>query len=86
MVPQLVPMLSEMKHEAKKMPGKMACSGRYFKARFTVASTAPVVLAEAAKAPARMKMASISTIVEFPAPLAKILMRSLIVPFTVNSA
>ena len=27
MVPQLVPMLSEMKHEARKMPGKIACSG-----------------------------------------------------------
>ena len=86
MVPQLVPMLSEMKQEARKMPGRINCSGRYFSATFTVASTAPIVLAEAANAPARMKMASISTIVGFPAPLAKTLMRSFIVPLTVSRA
>ena len=86
MVPQLVPMLRNMKQDARKMPGRMACSGRYFKARFTVASTAPVVLAEAANAPARMKMANMSTIVGLPAPLAKMLIRSLMVPLTVSRA
>ena len=53
-VPTDVPMASEMKQEARKMPGMRREAGRRSRVRLTVASTAPMVLAEAAKAPARM--------------------------------
>ena len=52
-VPTLVPMDTEMKQAARKSPGKIMLAGRALNARFTVASTAPIALAEAAKAPAK---------------------------------
>ena len=52
-VPTLVPMESEIKQAAIKSPGRSIFVGRIFMVRFTVASIAPMLLAEAAKAPAR---------------------------------
>ena len=85
-VPQLVPMLREMKHEAMKMPGRMNCSGKYLSAKYTVASTAPMALADDANVPASMKIESMRIIVGFPAPLANTLIRCSILPLTVASA
>ena len=51
-VPTLVPMESEMKQAATKSPGRMRLAGSTWRASPTVASMAPMLLAEAAKAPA----------------------------------
>ena len=85
-VPHDVPMLRDMKHDARKMPGRMNDSGRNRSAVLTVASTAPTALADAAKAPASTNIMSMSTMELLPAPFAKMLIRSFIVPFTVAMA
>ena len=75
MVPTLVPTLSEMKHEAMNKPASSICGGRRRSDRFTVASMAPIDLAVAAKAPARMKIQIMSKRLELPAPREKMSMR-----------
>ena len=50
MVPTLVPTLSEMKQAATKRPASNMFPGNSVRARLTVASVAPIVLAELAKA------------------------------------
>lgn len=52
-VPTLVPMDMEMKQAATNSPAKIMLGGSTLSVRFTVASMAPISLAEAAKAPAK---------------------------------
>ena len=68
-VPTEVPIDSEIKQAAMNIPASSKLSGRTAKARFTVASTAPTALAVWAKAPARMKIHTISMMLLFAAPL-----------------
>ena len=51
-VPTLVPMDTEMKQAARNNPGNSRLAGSSCSARLTVASMAPICLAEEAKAPA----------------------------------
>ena len=67
-VPTEVPMESEMKHAARKIPPNNRLSGKSCRERFTVASIAPMALADAAKAPARIKIHIISIRFGEPAP------------------
>ena len=67
-VPTLVPMESEMKHAAIKIPASSRLSGRILRVRFTVASIAPICLALWAKAPARMNIHIINMIFLLLAP------------------
>lgn len=57
-----------MKQAARKIPAANRLPGRMDIARFTVASTAPIALAVWAKAPARMKINTISMILLLAAP------------------
>ena len=59
-VPTDVPIDSEVKQAAKKIPAGRNCSGTMRKVRSTMASTAPIALVEEAKAPARTKIQIIS--------------------------
>gem|GEM_PF-6555270 len=59
-VPQLVPTASEIRDETRKSPATMKLSGIATRAKMTAESTAPLALATAAKAPARMKIRHIS--------------------------
>ena len=77
MVPTLVPTPSEMKQAATKRPASNMFPGNSVRARLTVASMAPIVLAELAKAPARTNIQSISIICSVPAPRLKVPMRLL---------
>ena len=87
MVPTEVPMLSETRQAAAKMPGSSMLSGSMLRVRLTVASTAPMALAEAAKAPARTKIHTMSIRSLSPAPLEKTAMRLLsLSPRMVSSA
>ena len=72
-VPTLVPMDIETKQEARNMPASNICGGRRDSVRLTVASMLPMVLAEWAKAPARMKIQIISIICSVAAPRLKVL-------------
>ena len=76
MVPTEVPMESEMKQAARKMPASSRWSGRRRSVRFTVASMAPISLALWANAPARMKIQIISMIFLLAAPMEYCSMRS----------
>ena len=67
-VPTLVPMERDMKHEARKSPGRRKDGGRTLRMTSTVASTAPTLLAPPANAPARMKIHIISRIFVSAAP------------------
>ena len=67
-VPTLVPTLIEMKHAARKSPANSILPGNKVSARLTVASMAPITLAECAKAPARMNIQIISIICPLAAP------------------
>ena len=69
-VPQLVPMAREIKHETRKNPHSSKFPGMRFLATRTVASTAPMALAVPAKAPARMKIRHMIMILLSPIPLA----------------
>ena len=75
-VPTLVPMLSETKQAARNNPGTNSETGSARSVMATVESMAPICLAEAANAPARMKIQSI--IIKFfsPAPRLNTLTRS----------
>ena len=77
MVPTEVPIDSDMKHDARKIPAKSRLSGSSCRVRFTVASMAPIVLAVCANAPARMNIHIISMIFLLAAPIENCRMRSL---------
>ena len=51
-VPTLVPIDTEIEQAARKSPGRIMLAGRMLSARLTVASTAPIALADAANEPA----------------------------------
>ena len=68
-VPTLVPMDTEIKQAARNSPGRIMLAGRMLSARLTVASTAPIALAEAAKEPANTYIHSMSIRLLAPAPL-----------------
>ena len=76
MVPTLVPIDSEMKHEATKMPASSRFDGRTDSVRFTMESMAPMSFALCANAPAMMNIHTISSMLPLLAPVEKILMRS----------
>ena len=61
-VPTLVPIDRLIKHVARKRPGKTILSGSIDNIRCTVASTAPIIFAALAKAPARIKIHNINMI------------------------
>ena len=67
-VPTEVPTEMEMKQAAMKIPAARRLPGKRDMARFTVASTAPISLAVWAKAPAKMKMSTMSMMLLFAAP------------------
>ena len=69
MVPTEVPMESEMKQAARKMPASSRLSGSRRSVRLTVASMAPISLALWANAPARMKIQIISMMFLLAAPM-----------------
>ena len=86
MVPTLVPMDMEMKHAARNKPARMSFPGRILSVRFTVASTLPIALAEAAKAPAMMKIQIISRTFLSLAPDENTPIRSCILPGVIRTA
>jgi hypothetical protein len=57
-------------------PANKNCVGSSLSVRFTVASTAPIALAEEAKAPARIKIHTIRSMFLCPAPLENSVIRS----------
>ena len=61
-VPTLVPIDSDIKQAAKKMPANSILPGRRVSDRLTVASIAPITFAEWAKAPAKINIQIISII------------------------
>ena len=75
-VPTDVPTESDMKQAARKSPGNSMPSGNMRSVRFTVASMAPICLADCAKAPARMNIHTMSIMFSSPAPREKMAMRS----------
>ena len=68
-VPTLVPMDTEMKQAATNRPGNNMLAGKMLSAMLTVASTAPIALAEAANEPANTYIQSMSIKLLAPAPL-----------------
>ena len=70
-VPTEVPIDKDIKQAAKNMPASKRLSGRICSVRFTVASMAPIALADWAKAPAKIKIQIISKIFLSPAPPEK---------------
>ena len=74
-----------MIHVARKIAASIIFGGNMFKARFTVASTAPILFAVSEKAPAKMNIHSISIILLEPAPRLNVSMRSRIRPFATNA-
>ena len=77
MVPTDVPMLSDMKQAARKSPAMSIWGGSRASVRSTVASMAPMALAELAKAPASTKIQIMSIIWGVEAPFEKVSMRCL---------
>ncbi len=72
MVPTLVPIAIDIKHEAKNRPANSIFGGSIAIVAETVASMAPICLAVSAKAPARINIHSISSTFLCPAPLENI--------------
>lgn len=68
MVPTDVPIDIEVKHAAMKSPAGRNRAGTIFSVRATVASTAPICLVEAAKAPASTKIHIMSMMLGSVAP------------------
>ena len=68
-VPTLVPIDTEIKQAARKSPGRIMLAGRMLSARLTVASTAPIALADAANEPSQHVNQSMSIRLLAPAPL-----------------
>ena len=86
-VPTDVPIDSEMKQDARKTPASSRLSGSSISVKFTVASIAPMAFADWAKAPARMKIQSISMMFLLAAPDEYCRTRSLrLNPFVVATA
>lgn len=75
-VPTEVPTESDTKQAARKSPAGSSEPGSRWSVRFTVASTAPMLRADSAKAPARMKIQIMSRMLPFAAPAEKCSMRS----------
>ena len=69
-VPQEVPMASEMRHETRNTPATMSRTGTNACAIVTAASTAPDPLAIVANAPARIKMRHMIMMLGSPMPRA----------------
>ena len=85
MVPTEVPMQIDTMHEARKSPANKAESGKHIIVRSTVADTAPIALADEAKAPASTNIHTISSKSGLPAPCEKQRTRSSILyPRNVN--
>ena len=76
MVPTLVPIQSEVTHAAKNRPASANRAGSRCKVRSTMALAAPISLALAAKAPASMKIQTMSNRFLLPAPEEKTATRS----------
>ena len=86
-VPTDVPMDREIKHEARNTPARSRLSGRRYRVRFTVASMAPIALADCAKAPASMKIQIIIMMFLLAAPEEYCRIRSFILsPLVVATA
>ena len=80
-VPTLVPMDMEMKHAARKRPAYRSLPGSILRARFTVASIAPISLAVAANAPASTNIHIISSTFLLPAPSENVaILSSMVLP------
>ena len=60
-VPTLVPIHSDTTQADKNNPGSKKLAGSNSSAKFTVASAAPIALADDAKAPANTKIQTISS-------------------------
>ena len=69
-VPQLVPMASEMRHETTKSPANISLEGIAACASATAESTAPDPFATVANAPERMKIRHMSMMFVSPMPRA----------------
>ena len=69
-VPQLVPMASEMRHETTNRPASISFEGMAACASATAESTAPDPFATVANAPERMKMRHMSMMFVSPMPRA----------------
>ena len=67
----MVPIERDMKQVARKSPGRSILSGNSDSIKSTVASTEPMALADWAKAPASMKIHSMSMMLLLLAPLLK---------------
>ena len=86
-VPTLVPMDMEMKHEARKSPAYRNFPGSIFMAMFTVASMAPISFAVEANAPAITNIHIISSTFLLPAPSENVaILSSRVLPFEIISA
>ena len=87
MVPTLVPIDIDMKQAARKSPAYMRLPGRILKARFTVASIAPISFAVVAKAPASTNIHIISSTFLLPAPSEKMpILSSKVLPLVISTA
>ena len=71
-VPQLVPIASEIKQETIKRPGSINFAGIKFRAIVTAESTYPIPWDMAAKEPARIKIRHMVIMVLSPMPCEKI--------------
>ena len=69
-VPTDVPIASEMKQPTRNSPGSSHLPGIIAMARWTVPSTAPIILAVLANAPARIKIKHIDMMSTLPMPWA----------------
>ena len=85
-MPTLVPMDIEMKHAARNSPARISFPGNILKVRLTVASTLPIALALAAKAPAMTKIQIIRRTFLSPAPEENIPILSWIFPGVIRTA
>ncbi len=86
-VPTLVPMAIDIKHEARKIPANTSFPGRKRSAKLTVASMDPISLAVAANAPARTNIHIMSSTFLSPAPDEKIeILPSRFSPLVIASA
>ena len=74
-VPTEVPTEMDIKQAARKIPAASRFPGSMDIARFTVASTAPIALAVWAKAPANMKIRTMSIMLLLAAPRQNCSMR-----------
>ncbi len=83
MVPTLVPIEMLIKQAARNKPASNILSGSIVSIRLTVASMAPIALADDANEPARINIQSISIILLVLAPLLKVSMRVASVSFLV---